>query len=260
MRTRSLILILCSLLILLGGIKYSTKSPSNHANDGEFGYIPKASTVRFLSMGQEEALASLMWVRTLIYYGDHLLKGKKASWVLHMSNLITELNPKWKPAYRFVGNVFKSGKKDSTDLVILKRGAETFPNDWRLSFYYAQRVIDKDSNWMYASNIMKPFENKPNVPKYIQGLSKSYKIFSYPIEQAIIFLLEDYLNPALKTYQKGAAIKIQQLVLNTGKLDGTAKTDLLLKKLSQGILSKHQVFISLIHLYQNHLSEKQSNS
>ena len=120
-------------------------------------YLPPAHWLPVLSLGHDEALADLLWMRALIYFGDELGHQGLVRHVFDYADAILALDPDFRKAYRWVGmaGMYHAGEITVDDLrrsvSYLERGARRFPDDgemaWdcgaSLAFELAPRVTDE---------------------------------------------------------------------------------------------------------------------
>jgi len=114
-------------------------------------YLPSPTTLAVASLGHREALADLIWLRTLVYFGDELIHGGTKVNMLRYADAMLSLDPYFKRIYQWVGTValYRDGppnKKDMwTAVRYLENGMRLFPNDgalaWNLGATYAYELV-----------------------------------------------------------------------------------------------------------------------
>lgn len=181
----------------------------------EFSYLPSTEQVRLLSLGHTETVASLMWVRGLIYFGSSLMNGNNSVWMEHLIDLITTADPKFKQAYHFAATAIQAKNLTKVGLKIQARGVQEFPNDWQLALYYAMNKIDKDGDYEAASKIMAPFKEAKDVPEHITRISETFKRKALPIEQALHMYLGEVIKQDNKDFRENLENKIIYFLANT---------------------------------------------
>lgn len=113
-------------------------------------YLPSPDTLVATSFGYREALADLLWMKTLIYFSDELVhRGDKEN-LLRYAEALLGLDPYFQRIYRWVGTMvlYRKGKPSREDMldavVYLERGFELFPDDgelaWTLGATYAYEL------------------------------------------------------------------------------------------------------------------------
>jgi hypothetical protein len=183
-------------------------------------FVPRAEAVKWMSLGYNSAAASLFWIGGIIAYSETMFDGKTFKWLSHVADASTRLDSLFKTPYTFVVAITANNEPDTTDYALLRRGVETFPDDWRLAVSSAFRFANgPGKDYAYAARIMKPFENDTAAPEHIRRTARTFELRAMPLEVAITQILDDYLNPDYKAFQRGLAIKAAR-VLNSKDIDG----------------------------------------
>jgi hypothetical protein len=109
--------------------------------------VPAPQIARLLSLGYNELAADFMWVRTLIYYGDGMVKHNGMPDVEKLLALINTLDPRFRYPYVWGAHAttFRSAGAATQDeyrasLAVLRRGVDAFPNDWEMSWILGIRL------------------------------------------------------------------------------------------------------------------------
>lgn len=119
-------------------------------------YVPPARWLPVMSLGYDRALADLLWMRALIYYGDELSHRGDVEHVFDYAEAILRLDPKFKAVYSWAGTValYRTGEVTDEDMReavdFLRRGVEQFPDDGELA-------------WDLAATLT--YEVAPHLPK-----------------------------------------------------------------------------------------------
>jgi len=105
-------------------------------------YLPPPTWLRVFSLGHEEALADLIWMRALVYFGEELGERGDVSHVFEYGDAIVTLDPYFPAAYRWVGTsaLYRTGEITARDgqraVAFLERGVHQYPDDpemlWQL--------------------------------------------------------------------------------------------------------------------------------
>lgn len=64
-------------------------------------YLPEDDKIKILAMGYESTLAHYLWIRTILYFGEHYLTDKSYPWLIKMLDIITRISPYFYPPYEF---------------------------------------------------------------------------------------------------------------------------------------------------------------
>jgi hypothetical protein len=98
-------------------------------------YLPPSAWLRVFSLGHEEALADLVWMRALIYYGDELAHRGGVTHVFDYGDAIVTLDPHFLAAYRWagLGALYRTNASAAQDAeraaAFMVRGLRYFPED-----------------------------------------------------------------------------------------------------------------------------------
>ena len=100
-------------------------------------YLPAPTTLKQLSIGYRSLLGDIVWIRALLYAGEHF-SDKKSSirWITQYFEAIHALDPKHRFAYEWAAtlNVYNRNTHTRRDIMeslhILRKGREQFPNDY----------------------------------------------------------------------------------------------------------------------------------
>lgn len=66
-------------------------------------YLPSAEWLKVMSLGHERALADLIWMKALVYFGDEFAQGGTVNHVFRYGEVIVTLDPDFARAYQWVG-------------------------------------------------------------------------------------------------------------------------------------------------------------
>lgn len=99
-------------------------------------YLPRADYLRPMALGWRNALANVLWFRTISYFGAHYRGDHTYPWLAAMCDLVTDLDPRAMHVYRFAG-VILPWEADQVDagIALLQKGLRQFPDDWMLHYH-----------------------------------------------------------------------------------------------------------------------------
>jgi hypothetical protein len=119
-------------------------------------YLPPPQWLQVMSLGHRRALADLIWLRALIYFGDEFENQGAVKHVFNYGDSMLALDPDFRRVYRWVGvaGVYtptgSSREYIERSIDVLRRGVERFPSDGELA-------------WDAGATIT--YELLPNLPK-----------------------------------------------------------------------------------------------
>jgi hypothetical protein len=158
-------------------------------------YLPSGKLLKPMTLGFEEAAASLLWVKGVLYFGEAFLMGSGYQWMGHILDIVTTLNPRFKEAYNFGASMLAKDKEEiPATLKLIERGLVEYPNEWqwRVSAALAKRKLDSD--YVAAAEYLKPIASDPSVPKHVRLLVATFAEKGGNERMAVAYLVERYLQ------------------------------------------------------------------
>jgi len=101
----------------------------------ELAYFPSGRFTRQVSLEYRELAADLVWLRSIQYYGFHLMTDRKYEWLGHVFGILTTLDPKFIGAYHFGAMTLAwDARKPQEAVDFLAGGMAANPLNWQLPF------------------------------------------------------------------------------------------------------------------------------
>ncbi len=103
-------------------------------------YVPPDAWLPVFSLGYDRALADLLWMRALVYFGDELVHRGQVRHVFDYANAILTLDPDFERVYRWAGTagMYRPQATSLDDMYeavdFLRRGVDRFPDDGDLAW------------------------------------------------------------------------------------------------------------------------------
>jgi hypothetical protein len=99
-------------------------------------YIPSGEFLEPFTLGYNQLVADYFWVKTISYFGDHVVTDRQYPWLYHILDLVTTLDPHCTWPYYF-GAVILSVEANQVEQSnkILKRAMRVHPDNWKFPFY-----------------------------------------------------------------------------------------------------------------------------
>jgi len=110
-------------------------------------YLPPPNWLQVMSLGYRRALADLIWLRALIYFGEQFENQGAVKHVFNYGDSMLALDPDFRRVYRWVG---VAGVYTPTGnppefieraIDVLRRGVERFPSDGQLAWDAGATII-----------------------------------------------------------------------------------------------------------------------
>lgn len=179
------------------------KKPLRELLVEELAYFPSGKFLKPVVIEYENLAADLVWLRAIQYYGHHLMTDRRYTWLGHIFNILTQLDPRFVGAYRFGGMTLAWDAREPEEAIrLLRRGMRLnplrweFPFDIALIYYMILKDYEKAGDYFYLAGKM------PET----WGISQRWAAFSYGKSEnrrefgKIIFqdLYQSTKNPEMK--------------------------------------------------------------
>jgi tetratricopeptide (TPR) repeat protein len=103
-------------------------------------YLPPPDWLVLFSLGHREAVAGLVWLRALIYFGEELQHRGQVDNLYHYTDAMLALDPRFKKVYQWVSStsLYRTGDVEADDarraIRYLEQGVRLFPDDGELAW------------------------------------------------------------------------------------------------------------------------------
>lgn len=222
---RFLAIIIVAVALIAAAFQFAKPLPSTNFDES---FLPKASSVRYVAAGHDASVAGLFWIKGLTELGESYLTGKEYAYLGHVANLSTELDSLFYTPYYFVGGVTPIDAPDTSDFVVLRRASRVYPENWRLSLYYALRLARGPyPDGKAASNVMRKYFDCPDttIPSHIRTIYRSFELDTMQTEMALESILNDLMQPRFKKFRASFYSKILRLIGRKGLIENFDKDE-----------------------------------
>jgi len=140
-RARALLLVLAIVVAAVASDRLRASASGAHDAGQTYEdtyYLPPDEWLSVFSLGWDEALADLIWMRALIYYGDEMSHDGQVRFALRYGEAIEALDPEFVAVYRWVGiaGLYRPQAVPPEDMQavveFMERGARRHPDDGEL--------------------------------------------------------------------------------------------------------------------------------
>lgn len=188
------VLWLTTLAVLVAGVAATSRRLADdlaEAPAAEPVYLPKAEYLQPMALGWRNALADLLWFRTISYFGEHYRSDRTYPWLAHMCDLVTDLDPRAEHVYRFAGVILPwEANQVDAGIRLLEKGLRHFPDSWmlhyHLGFHYYFFKNDNETALAHLREAM----TLPGVHPSIARLAAVLAAHQYGPETTLAFLEE----------------------------------------------------------------------
>ena len=209
---RYLFCLIFAIAVIAAAFHFAKPLPGTNFDES---FLPKASTVHYVAAGHDASVAGLFWIKGLTELGESYLTGKEYAYLGHVAELSTSLDSLFYTPYYFVGGVTPVDAPDTSDFSVLRRASRVYPENWRLSLYYALRLARGPyPNKTEAANVMRKYFDSPDttIPDHIRTIYRSFELDSMQTEMALETILNDVMQPRFKKFRKSFYTKISKLL------------------------------------------------
>ena len=105
-------------------------------------YIPTGNVIPYITLGYDQLLANVFWLKASLYFGEKYLSDKKYIYLYHLLDLVTDLDPRFLVPYIF-GGVVLPLEANAVDegIQLLEKGLAYIPDDWRIWFHLGFKLL-----------------------------------------------------------------------------------------------------------------------
>jgi len=168
-------------------------------------YFPSGRCIKSLTLGFNHLAADFLWIKAVVYFGEHYLSDQNYPWLYHILDIVTTLDPLFLYAYEFGGLILSMGEGNYIQSnTLLKKGIHYFPDYWRLYFYLGFNHFFYFNSPFAAAPYIRKAATLPGHPPYLPDLAASLYVASHNPELGIEFLVSG------KTSQTPSKVSIKE--------------------------------------------------
>lgn len=179
-------------------------------------YLPSGKFLKGAALSYDEIVADLLWIKAIGYFGKHAQTARDYTWLYHILDITTTLDPFSPTPYEFGGIVLGTELGDvDKSLAILKKGMANVPKHhkryWYLPFFSAFNYMFYKGDNLTAAKFLEEATRFPQRPDYLPLLvSRLYANTDDPT-LAIPFLEEMIENVSTPEMKEKLELRIKQI-------------------------------------------------
>ena len=178
----------------------------------ELMYLPSGKVLKIISLGFDEVVADILFIRMIDYFGKHSASDRTYVWLYHMADLVTDLDPKFRFPYIFAGLMLNlEANQFENARTILIKGMNEFPNDWYFPFALGINYFFHDGDFTRAADSLEDASKLPGSPKYLIGFANKLRREGATKEAALVFLKHLYESFGDKGIRKILKERIKEI-------------------------------------------------
>jgi hypothetical protein len=144
-------------------------------------YLPNDKLLNHFTAGMSSVIADFLWIRCIDYTVQHFKGDGKFTWLNHMCNVITRLDPNFTSVYRY-GGIFLAALKadDDAGIDLLKRGMANNPEAWELPYEIAMTYLlnrrDEPDSQVNAARYLGMAVETGNAPSFVIDVAGTMQV------------------------------------------------------------------------------------
>jgi hypothetical protein len=188
-------------------------------------YISSAKFLKPFTFGFNQVLADYFWIKTVGYFGEHLMSDRNYPWLYPMLDLVTTLDPQFIWPYYFGGITLSlEAKQVEQSNLILKKAIHYHPDKWHFLFYLGFNYWYHDNNLLMAATYIKRAAMNPKAPRYLKTFPARLYSEAGQKDAAIQFLVEMKKNTQDIQMRAELDKRIEEILKEKMKLHYKPKT------------------------------------
>jgi len=98
-------------------------------------YLPSGGFMKTASLGYSNLASDLLWFKAVQYYGGYMLAQNGINLFTHLADLVTDLDPKFKEAYKLSALIVSEDLGDyESGVKLMEKGLRNNPDDFWLTY------------------------------------------------------------------------------------------------------------------------------
>jgi hypothetical protein len=191
---------------------------ASHNSIEDMKYLPSGQFLKGAALAYDELLADFLWIKAVMYFGEHYQSDKNYQWLYHLVDTVTTLDPYFHFPYEFGGIAlgFWIGNADYS-IKILKKGMINVPKThkryWTIPFYLGFDYMYYKKDFLAAARFLEEATKYPGHPRYIPKLVSRLYVNAKDPEIAISFLNEILSITKDETVKKDLEKRIKEVIV-----------------------------------------------
>jgi len=186
-------------------------------------YLPSGKVLRIVSLGFDQVMADIIFIKMIGYFATHNATDHTYTWLYHMADITTDLDPYFKFPYVFAGLLLNlEANQFENARLILEKGAAVFPNDWYFPFLLGLNHFFNDGDLMRAADYFERSNELEGSPEYLAKLTRTLREHGQTREttrEFLIFLYNSFTMPEVKEILAQRIMEIDMEIESEGRHD-----------------------------------------
>ena len=158
-------------------------------------------------------MADVFWVKASLYFGEQYLTDKNYTYLYHLLDFVTDLDPRFIVPYLFGGVVLPlEAKAVDEGIQLLEKGLSHIPDDWRIWFHLGFNYWYFLEDYETAAHYIEQAAVLPEAPPYLARFAASLYVKGGQKETAVAFLRQVYEQIGNENLRKEIKKKIEEIL------------------------------------------------
>ncbi len=181
-------------------------------------YIPSGKFLKHFTLGFDQLIADYFWIKTISYFGEHLMSDRKYPWLYHILDLVTTLDPYFRWPYYFGGIILSlEAERVEQSNLILKKAMRYHPDVWKFPFFLGFNYWFHYKDPVKAAAYIKIAVQLPGAPRYLRTFPATLYNEAGKNEAALRFLIEMRRNTQEPRRKAEIERRIKKILKERGK-------------------------------------------
>jgi len=186
-------------------------------------YLPSGKVLHIVSLGFDQVVADIIFIKMIGYFATHNTTDHTYTWLYHMADITTDLDPYFKFPYVFAGLLLnlEANQFDNARL-ILEKGMAVYPDDWYFPFLLGLNYFFHDGDLIRAAEYFERSNRLEGSPEYLGKLTYTLREYGQTRETTLEFLYYLYHSftiPEIKAILAQRIMEIEMEIESEGQHD-----------------------------------------
>ena len=185
-------------------------------------HIPSGEFLKPLTLGFNQLVADYFWIKTIGYFGGHLMSDRNYPWLYQILDLVTTLDPQFVWPYYFGGITLSvEAQQIEQSNLILEKARHYHPEVWKFPFFLGFNYWYHYNDPVKAAYYIKMAAQLPKSPVFLKTFPARLLSTAGQEEAALQFLREMGKNTQDSRMRAQIAKRIEEIL--EGKMQGPKK-------------------------------------
>tara|TARA_Y100000031_G_C8158353_1_gene355682 strand:+ start:109 stop:1008 length:900 start_codon:yes stop_codon:yes gene_type:complete len=194
------------------------KTRTRYSKVEDMKYLPSGQFLKGAALAYDELFADYLWIKALVYFGEHYQTDKAYEWLYHLLDIVVTLDPYFEYAYELGGIVLAYWIKDvNHSIKLLKKGMINVPKThkryWTIPFFLGFNYMYYKKDFSAAARYLEQASKYPGHPRYLPFLVARLYANDRDPEIAIKFLTEIYHSTENEKAKKDIQKRINEVIV-----------------------------------------------